>query len=137
MKISTHAILFDAAKDLIQANPLFKDKLEFPILVESRLESLYNQSLIRQILPPQQEENLMSNPFPLRLVPQLEENLKSNPFGLRPVTASYAYRNIQNNEGVASFAKYQNSENAWLKLAKAADEVTITGISEIKEQGQC
>ncbi|RZC46392.1 hypothetical protein C5167_039335 [Papaver somniferum] len=116
---SARAILFDAAKDLIQANPLFKD------------------NLIRQILPPQQEENLMSNPFPLRLVPQLEENLKSNPFGLRPVPAGYAYRNVQNNEGVASFAKYQNSENAWLTLAKAADEVTITCINEIKEQDQC
>ncbi|KAI3857265.1 hypothetical protein MKW92_032670 [Papaver armeniacum] len=136
---SARAALIDAAKELIQANPLFKDKLEFPILVESRLQSLYTQSLRRQQCqhPPQQEKNLMSNPFPFSFVPQQEENLMSNPFGLRPVPAGSADRNIQNNDGVASFGKYQNSENAWLKLAKEADEVTSIRINEIKEQGQC
>ncbi|XP_026440704.1 topless-related protein 1-like [Papaver somniferum] len=129
--------LLDVAKELIQANPLFKDKLEFPILVESRLHSLYTQSLRRQQHPPQQEKNLMSNPFPFSFVSQQEENLMSYPFGLRPVPAGSAYRNIQNNDGVASFGKYQNSENAWLKLAKEVDEVTTIRINEIKEQGQC
>ncbi|KAI3893552.1 hypothetical protein MKX03_000505 [Papaver bracteatum] len=134
---SARETLLDAAKELIQANPIFNDKLEFPILVESRLQSLYTQSLLRQQHPPQQEKNLMSNPFPFSLVPQQEENLMSNPFGLRPVPEGSAYRNIQNNEGVASFGKFQNSENAWLKLAKEADEVTTIRINEIKEQGQC
>ncbi|RZC86006.1 hypothetical protein C5167_026677 [Papaver somniferum] len=90
-EISARAVLRDSAKDLIQANPLFKDKLEIPILVESRLQSIYNQSLLRQQHPLQQEKDLMSNPF-------------------------------------------GNSENAWLKLAKVADEVTV---NEIKERGQC
>ncbi|KAI3913464.1 hypothetical protein MKW98_003943 [Papaver atlanticum] len=95
------------------------------------------QSLLRQQHPPQQEKNLMSNPFPFSLVPQQQDNLMSNSVGLRPVPAGSAYRNIQNNDGVASFGKYQNSENAWLKLAKEADEVTTIRINEIKEQGQC
>ncbi|KAI3916917.1 hypothetical protein MKW98_014378 [Papaver atlanticum] len=120
---SARAALFDAAKELIQANPLFKDKLKFPtILMESSLQSLYNQSLIRQQHPPQPEKNLMSSPS-----------------GVRPVPAGYAYRNIQNNEGVVSFGKYQNSENAWLKLTKETkeEEVTTISINEIKEQGLC
>ncbi|KAI3929810.1 hypothetical protein MKX01_025978 [Papaver californicum] len=133
---SARATLFDAAKELIQANPLFKDKLDFPTLEESWLQSLIKQSLIRQKHPPQQE-NLMSNPFSLRPVPP-QQNLMSNPFALRLVPAGYEYRNLQNNGGVPLFGNYQNSENAWLKLAKAADdEVNIIHINELKEQGHC
>ncbi|KAI3883761.1 hypothetical protein MKW92_011797 [Papaver armeniacum] len=135
---SARAALIDAAKELIQANPLFKDKLEFPILVESRLQSLYTQRYHNSMPTPSstgEESDVQSLSIQFR--PQQEKNLMSNPFGLRPVPAGSAYRNIQNNDGVASFRKYQNSENAWLKLAKEADEVTTIRINEIKEQGQC
>ncbi|KAI3891461.1 hypothetical protein MKX03_020743 [Papaver bracteatum] len=133
---SARATLFDAAKELIQANPLFKDKLTFPTLEESRLKSIINQSLIRQQHPPQQD-NLMSNPFTLGHVPP-QQNQMSNPFALRLVPAGFGIRSQQNNGGLPLFGKYQNSENPWLKLAKEADdEVNIIHINELKEQGHC
>ncbi|KAI3955553.1 hypothetical protein MKW92_015232 [Papaver armeniacum] len=133
---SARATLFDAAKELIQANPLFKDKLTFPTLEESRLKSIINQSLIRQQHPPQQD-TLMSNPFTLGAVPSQQDQM-SNPFALRLVPAGFGIRSQQNNGSVPLFGKYQNSENPWLKLAKEADdEVNIIHINELKEQGHC
>ncbi|RZC53899.1 hypothetical protein C5167_012756 [Papaver somniferum] len=129
---SARATLFDAAKELIQANPLFKDKLTFPTLEESRLQSIINQSLIRQQHPPQQD-TLMSNPFTLGPVPP-QQNQMSNPFALGLVPAGFGIRSQQNNGGIPLFGKYQNSENPWLKLAKEADdEASASVLPEIWE----
>uniref|UniRef100_A0A804R901 CTLH domain-containing protein n=2 Tax=Zea mays TaxID=4577 RepID=A0A804R901_MAIZE len=42
---SARAIMFVELKKLIEANPLFRDKLQFPSLKNSRLRTLINQSL--------------------------------------------------------------------------------------------
>ncbi|GKV35880.1 hypothetical protein SLEP1_g44084 [Rubroshorea leprosula] len=42
---SARAIMFVELKKLIEANPLFRDKLQFPTLKNSRLRTLINQSL--------------------------------------------------------------------------------------------
>ncbi|XP_058226713.1 topless-related protein 4-like [Rhododendron vialii] len=43
--LSARALLFVELKQLIEANPVFHDKLQFPMLKNSRLRTLINQSL--------------------------------------------------------------------------------------------
>ncbi|CAN8246917.1 unnamed protein product [Cochlearia groenlandica] len=42
---SARSIMFGELKKLIEANPLFRDKLQYPVLKNSRLRTLINQSL--------------------------------------------------------------------------------------------
>ncbi|KAL0680730.1 hypothetical protein Bca4012_047577 [Brassica carinata] len=42
---SARGVMFGELKKLIEANPLFRDKLQFPVLKSSRLRTLINQSL--------------------------------------------------------------------------------------------
>ena len=37
-------------KKLIEANPLFRDKLQFPTLKNSRLRTLINQRLLKDLI---------------------------------------------------------------------------------------
>jgi hypothetical protein len=44
---SARGIMLGELKKLIEANPLFRDKLQFPTLKNSRLRTLINQRLLR------------------------------------------------------------------------------------------
>lgn len=45
---SARAIMLVELKKLIEANPLFRDKLQFPSLKNSRLRTLINQRLVEK-----------------------------------------------------------------------------------------
>ncbi|KAI7980950.1 Protein TOPLESS [Camellia lanceoleosa] len=74
---SARAIMLLVLKKLMEANPLFRDKLQFPNLKNSRLRTLINQSLNWQ-------HQLCKNPRPNPDIKTLVDHSCGQPNGARP-----------------------------------------------------